>query len=150
MDRWNCWRSVDISRSVHDHSSIYIKNNDPLPNFFLIAAAAILFLKDPSQKVIRASEIPREQLYKIWLQSNQRFISYCAHKLYWRPSSKTTVYDSVPPKKYIGRIAQGHRWYVENKFIKKNLVKKINPRPPPPPKKVPLKFFFKLGEKTPI
>ena len=37
-----------------------------------MAAAAILFLKDPSQKLIRSSKIPREQPYQIWKQSNQR------------------------------------------------------------------------------
>ena len=32
---------------------------------FLMTVAAILFLKDPSQKLIRSSEIPGEQLYQI-------------------------------------------------------------------------------------
>ena len=43
-------------------------------NFFLMAAAAILLLMDSSQKVIRSSEIPREQPYQILMQSNQRLI----------------------------------------------------------------------------
>ena len=30
-----------------------------------LAAAAILFLMDPAQKLIRSSEIPREQPYRI-------------------------------------------------------------------------------------
>ena len=45
-------------------------------SIFLMAAAAILFLMDSPQKLIRSSEIPREQLYQIWIHSNQRFISY--------------------------------------------------------------------------
>ena len=51
-----------------------------------MAAAAILFLLDSSQKLFRSSEIPREQPYQIWMQSKQRFISYGAHKLFRRPS----------------------------------------------------------------
>ena len=47
-----------------------------------MAAAAILFLMDSSQKLIRSSEIAREQPYQIWMQSKQRFISYLAHKLF--------------------------------------------------------------------
>ena len=43
-----------------------------------MAAAAILFLMDSSQKLIRSSEIPREQPYQIWMQIC--FISYRAHK----------------------------------------------------------------------
>ena len=35
-----------------------------------MAAAAILFLIDSSQKLFRSSEIPREQTYQIWMQSN--------------------------------------------------------------------------------
>ena len=34
-------------------------------SIFLMAAAAILFLMDLSQKLIRSSEIPREQPYQI-------------------------------------------------------------------------------------
>ena len=50
-----------------------VKNNKihqlkcpPLPpwQFFLMAAAAILFLMDSSQKLIRSSEITREQPYQ--------------------------------------------------------------------------------------
>ena len=52
--------------------------------FLKMAAAAILFLMDSSQKIIRSSEIPREQPYQIWMQSKQRFISYRAHKLFRR------------------------------------------------------------------
>ena len=54
--------------------------------FFLMAATAIFFLMDSSQKLIRSSEIPGEQPYQIWMQSNQRFISYHADKLFSRPS----------------------------------------------------------------
>ena len=69
----------------------------PPPQFFLMAAAAILFLKDLAQKLIRSSQIPREQLYQIWMQSNQRFIRYRAHRLFrfWLGAKK----------KYMGRIA---------------------------------------------
>ena len=41
-----------------------------------MALAAILFLMDPSQKLIRSSEIPREQPYQIWMQ-----IQATVHKL---------------------------------------------------------------------
>ena len=51
-----------------------------------MAVAAILFLMDSSQKLIRSSEIPREQSYQIWMQSKQQFISYRTHKLFRRPS----------------------------------------------------------------
>ena len=68
------------------------RNNDekklPPRHLFLMAASAILFLMDSSQKLIRASELHREQPYQIWMQSNQRFISYGAHKLFRRPSLK--------------------------------------------------------------
>ena len=47
-----------------------------------MAATAILFSKDPSQKLIRPSNIPTENLYQIWMQANQRFIRYRAHKLF--------------------------------------------------------------------
>ena len=39
-----------------------------------MVAAAILFLMDPSQKLIRSSEMPREPSYQIRLQSNQRLL----------------------------------------------------------------------------
>ena len=65
-----------------------------------MAAAAILFLMDPSQKLIRSSEIPGEQPYQIKMQSNQRFISYRARKLFRRPSWKMAAYGSVPEKIY--------------------------------------------------
>ena len=45
--------------------------------------SAILFLMDSSQKLIRSSQIPRKPPRQIWLRSNQRFIRYRAHKLYW-------------------------------------------------------------------
>ena len=63
-----------------------------------MAAAAILFLMDSFQKFIRSSEIPREQPYQIWMQSNQQFISYGAHKLLRRPSWKMAAYGLVPKK----------------------------------------------------
>ena len=50
-----------------------------------MAVAAILFLKDPSQKLIKSSKIPREQLDQILMQSNQQFIRYRAYKLFRRP-----------------------------------------------------------------
>ena len=56
-----------------------------------MAAAANLFLMDLSQKLIKLSEILREQPYQIWLQSNQRFRSYRAHKL-------LAAYGLVPKK----------------------------------------------------
>ena len=76
-----------------------------------MAAVAILFSKDLSQKIIRSAKIPRKQPYQIWKQSNKRFISYRAHKLFGRLSWKMEVFGSVPPKKYIymGRIALSHR-----------------------------------------
>ena len=63
-----------------------------------MAAAAILFLMDSSQKLIRSSEIAREQPYQIWMQPNQRFISYRAHKLFRRLSWKMAAYGLVPKK----------------------------------------------------
>ena len=43
-----------------------MRKNDPRHvNFYLIAVAAIMFLMDSSQKLIRSSEIPREQPYQI-------------------------------------------------------------------------------------
>ena len=54
-----------------------------------MAAAAILFLLDLSQKVIR-SEIPREQPYQ--------FISYGAHKIFRRPFRKMAAYGLVQKK----------------------------------------------------
>ena len=60
-----------------------------------MAAAAILFSMDSSQKLIRSSEIAREQPYQIWMKSNQRFKSYPAHKLFGRPSWKIEVFGSV-------------------------------------------------------
>ena len=57
------------------------------------------FLMDPSQKLIRSSEIPREP-YQIWMQSNQRFISYRAHKLFMWPSWKMAAYGLVSKKIY--------------------------------------------------
>ena len=74
-----------------------------------MAAAAILFLMDLSQKLTRSSEIPKEQPYKIWMQSNQRFISYGANKLFRRPFSKMAAYGLVQKKKYMAWIAQAHR-----------------------------------------
>ena len=38
--------------------------------FFYMDAAAILFSRDLSHKLITSSEIPREQPYLIWMQSN--------------------------------------------------------------------------------
>ena len=73
-----------------------------------MASAAILFLMDSSQKFIISSGIPREQPYQIWMQSNLRFKSYRAHKLFRRPSSKMAAYGLVP-KKYMGWIVQAHR-----------------------------------------
>ena len=73
-----------------------------------MAAAAILFLMDSYWKFIRSSEIPREQPYQIWMQSNQRFKSYGAHKLFMQPSWKMAAYGLVPKKKYMGWIAQAH------------------------------------------
>ena len=37
----------------------------PPLQYYLMAAAAILFLMKPSQKLIRSSEIPREPSYQI-------------------------------------------------------------------------------------
>ena len=65
-----------------------------------MAAAAILFLMDLSQKLNKSSEIPKEQPYQIWMQSNQRFISYRAHKLFRRPSWNMAAYGLVPKKLY--------------------------------------------------
>ena len=63
-----------------------------------MAVAAILFLIDYSQKLIKSSDIPREQSYNIWMQSNQRFISYGAHKLFRWQSWKMVAYGLVPKK----------------------------------------------------
>ena len=71
----------------------------PIPNmsiFFKMAAAAILFIMDNLQKLITQSEIAREQAYQIWMQSNQRFISYRAHKLFGPPSWKMEVFGTEP------------------------------------------------------
>ena len=67
----------------------------PRTNFFKMAAAAILFLKDPSQKLIRSSKIPREELL---MQSNQRFIRHRAHKLFRLASWKMAVYGVLHHK----------------------------------------------------
>ena len=48
-------QSISINNHLHYHHI----------NFFLMAAAAILFLMDSSQKLIRSSEKPREQSYQI-------------------------------------------------------------------------------------
>ena len=60
---------------------------------------------DSSQKLIKSSEIPREQPYQILMQSNQPFISYRAHKLFRRPKWPLMAWWE---KKYMGRIAQAH------------------------------------------
>ena len=70
-----------------------------------MGVAAILFLMDSSQKLIRSSKIPREQ----WTQSNQRFTSDGAHKL-----PKAAILENGrlwldAKKKYMGWIAQAHR-----------------------------------------
>ena len=49
--------------------------------FSKCSSSAILFLMNSSQKLIRSSEIPREPLYKILMQSLQQLIKYGAHKL---------------------------------------------------------------------
>ena len=45
-------------------------------------------------------KVSREQPYQIWMQSNQRFISYRAHKLFRRPSWKMAAYGLGPKKLY--------------------------------------------------
>ena len=47
-----------------------------------MAAAAILFLMNSSAKLLRSSEVPREQTCQIWMQSKQRLKKNCyrAHK----------------------------------------------------------------------
>ena len=77
--------------------NILVKKMTPTTkdNFFLLAAAAILFSMDASQKLFRSSELPREQPYQIWMQSNQRFISYRANKLLRRPSWKMAAFGLV-------------------------------------------------------
>ena len=73
-------------------------------NFLKIAAAAILFLMDSSQKLIRSSEIHRKQPYQICVQSNQRFISYRAHKLFRRRGKKNQCwFDAGPASKTLDR-----------------------------------------------
>ena len=59
-----------------------------------MAAAAIWYLMDSSQKLIRSSQLHREQPYQIWMQSNQRFISYGAYKLYGLVPKKTRLHKS--------------------------------------------------------
>ena len=76
--------------------------------FLKFAAEAFLFLLDSSKKLIRSSDIPREQPYQIIrMQSNQQFISYRAHKLFRRPTWKMAAYGMVP-NKYMGWIARAH------------------------------------------
>ena len=65
----------------------------------LMAAAAILFLMDSSQKVIKSSEIPREQPY----QSNQQVIE---------PTTFFFLKNDGFWQKYMGRIALSHRSYM--------------------------------------
>ena len=62
-----------------------------------MAAAAILFLKGPSEKVIRSWEIPREQLYQIWMQSNQLFISYLPTSFLGGDLGKWRLWLGAPP-----------------------------------------------------
>ena len=75
-----------------------------------MAAAAILFLMDSSQKLTRSSKIPRKQPMQIWMQSKQRFISYGAHKLFRRPSWKMAAYGLVKKKdelpRHIGHVCK--------------------------------------------
>ena len=59
------------------------------------------------KKVIRSSEVPSEQPHKIWMQSNQLFLSYGAHKLFKWPSWKMAAYGLVS-KNNMGKIAQAH------------------------------------------
>ena len=69
-----------------------------------MAAAAILFSMDSSQKLIRSSEIAREQPYQILMQSNQRFKS---PKAFWAAILKNRGFW-LGAKKYMGRIDIGH------------------------------------------
>ena len=78
----NWWQDPSAVGSVNQYKEIMTEKCPPQCQFlFYIAAADILFLMDSSQKLIRLSEISREQPYQIWMQSNQWFISYRAHKL---------------------------------------------------------------------
>ena len=70
---------------------------------------------DPSEELIRSSEIPREPSYQKRLQSSQRFISYCAISFMGEYDGKWLG----AKKKIYGRIAQSHSSYVENKCAKK-------------------------------
>ena len=54
--------------------------------------SAILLLIIFFQKLIRSSEITSEPQHQIWMQSNQRFIWYRAHKLFGR-----TFFSKCPP-----------------------------------------------------
>ena len=56
---------VWISPGQYMTTWVYFKKKKPTPPIFLLAVAAILFLKDPTQKLIRSSKISREQLYEI-------------------------------------------------------------------------------------
>ena len=90
----------------------------PTPQLFIwMAAAAILFLKDPSHKLIRSSEIPREQLDQNWMQSIPRSCPK-AFQLAILENGRLW-HGAPPPEKYIGRIAQSHRQYVENECVEK-------------------------------
>ena len=80
-----------------------------------MTVAAILFLKDPSQKLIRSSEIPREQLYQICMQSNQRLIRYRAHKLFLAAilengrlqiGALQKIYPMICPISYVSSLDQ--------------------------------------------
>ena len=69
--------------------------------FYQMAAAAILFLMDTSQKVIRSSEIPREKKHtKFECNPTNVCIRYHAHKLLRRPSGKMAAYGLVSQKIY--------------------------------------------------
>ena len=64
-----------------------------------MAAAAILFLMDSSQKLIRSSEMPREQQYQIWMQSKQRFFLMAATAiLFLMDSSQKLIRSSEIPR----------------------------------------------------
>ena len=65
-----------------------------------MAAAAVLFLMDLSEKLIRSSEIPREQPYQIWMQYKKQFMSYGAHKL----GAKKNIWDELP--RHIGHVCK--------------------------------------------
>ena len=75
-----------------------------------MAVAAILFLMDSSEKLIRALEIPKEQPYQIWMQSNQRFISYHAHKLFL--GGRLGKWPLMAWCKNMEWIAQAHRSFL--------------------------------------